>query len=74
MSPELQRLIEAYDAKLSSPPSEKPQRLANFERLLHDALAKLPGTNRDALLEAIQSRYLEFRKARRKPTALPPNA
>jgi hypothetical protein len=74
MSPELDKLIEAYDAKLNCPPNEKPRRDANFERLLKDALAKLPGTSRDALLEALNSRYREFRKARRKTSTLPPRA
>ena len=74
MSPELEKLLEAYDAKLTCPAHEKPQRLATFERLLADALHCLPGTSRDALLEALQGRYSEFRRARRKPSTLPPRA
>jgi len=74
MSPELDGLLEAYDAKLNCAPSEKPRSTANFERLLHDALAKLPGTSREALLEAIQSRYRAFRIARRRTPTLPPRA
>ena len=74
MSPDLERLLEAYDAKLTCPPAEKLRREASFERLLGDALAKLPGTSRDALLEAVKIRYQEFRKARHKTTALPPKA
>jgi hypothetical protein len=41
MSPELERLLEAYHAKLTCPPAEKSRRVASFERLLGDALAKL---------------------------------
>lgn len=39
MSPELEKLLEAYDAKRTCPPEEKLQRLATFERLLADALS-----------------------------------
>ena len=74
MSPELEKLLEAYDAKLICPANEKSRRLATFERLLADALNCLPGTSRDAFLEALQGRYREFRRARRKPTTLPPRA
>ncbi len=74
MSPELEKLLEAYDAKLTCAPEEKPERLATFERLLADALIRFPGASRNALLEAIKNRYREFRRARRKPTALPPRA
>ena len=52
MSPELEKLIEAYDAKRTCPPEEKPQYLATFERLLTDALSRQPGASREALLEA----------------------
>ena len=54
MSPELEKLLEAYHAKLTCPPEEKFQRVAGFERLLHEAWANLPGTSRDALLESAQ--------------------
>jgi hypothetical protein len=42
--------------------------------LLQQALARQPGLSRDDLLEAIQVRYEEFHRARRKPTTLPPKA
>ena len=74
MSPELQRLLEAYYEKRTCPPPEKPRRTAVFERLLNDALAGRSGTSRAALLEAILSRYDEFLRARRKTTTLPPKA
>ena len=74
MSPELEELLEAYYEKRTCPPTEKPQRADNFERLLNDVLSRRPGTSRAAILEALQFRYLEFRRARRKPTTLPPPA
>lgn len=74
MSPELERLLEAYHETLICPPDEAAERTAEFERLLHDGLARRPGTSRSALLEALQSRYREFRRARRKVTTLLPRA
>jgi len=49
MSPELEKLLEAYDAKLTCAPEEKAERLATFERLLADALIRFPGASRNAL-------------------------
>jgi hypothetical protein len=74
MSPELERLLEAYDEKLTCPPEEKAQRIAALDRLLDQSLIQRPGTSRMSLLLAIQSRYAEFRRARRKPPTLPPTA
>ena len=74
MSPELEKLLEAYDANRTCPPEEKPQHLATFERLLTDALSRWPGASREALMEALQGRYREFCRARRKHTAPPPKA
>jgi hypothetical protein len=52
MSPELERLLEALYEKLTCPPEEKSHRVATFERLLQDVLARRPGTSRDELLNA----------------------
>ena len=74
MSPELERLLEAYHETLTCPPDEVVQRAAAFERLLNDVLNRRPGTSRTTMLEALKTRYQEFRRARRKPTILPPRA
>jgi hypothetical protein len=74
MSPELERLLGALYEKLTAPPEEKAHRLATFERLLHDALARRPGTSRDELLDALQDRFREFCRSRRRPPTLPPTA
>jgi hypothetical protein len=42
MSPELDRLLEALYEKLTCPPEERARRVATFERLLEDALARRP--------------------------------
>jgi hypothetical protein len=74
MSPELERLLQAFYEKRICPPEEKANRHAAFERLLQDSLARLPGTARDELLNALHDRYEEFRRVRRKPPSIPPRA
>ena len=74
MSPDLEKLLEVLYEKLTCPPEEKAHRVATFERLLNDAMARRPGTSRDELLNALQDRYREFCRARRKPPTLPPGA
>jgi hypothetical protein len=74
MSPELERLLEALYEKLTCPAEDKAQRVATFERLLADALARRPATSREALVNALQGRYREFCRARRRPPTLPPTA
>ena len=74
MSPELERLLEAYDQKLTCFLQEKPQRVATFERLFGDALSRQPNTSRDELLLALELRYQEYRRARRKTATLSPQA
>jgi hypothetical protein len=66
MSPELERLLEAYHEKRTCPPEEKPQRVATFERLLGEALSRKPGASRDELLNSLADRYAEFRRQRLK--------
>lgn len=64
MSPELELLLEAYHAKRTCPPEQKPQSVATFERLLADALARKPGASREEVLNALAERYAEFRRRR----------
>jgi hypothetical protein len=70
----LERLPEALHEKRTCPPAEKQHRGATFERLLNEALTRLPNTSREVLLDALQARFREFRRARRKSPALPPKA
>jgi hypothetical protein len=74
MSPDLERLLLAPYEKRTCPPEEKPSRDATFERLLQDVIAGRPGTSREQLIEALNDRYQEFRRARRKPPTMPPRA
>ena len=72
MSPELERLLAALYERDTCEPCQRAQREATFRRLVDEALAKKTGLSSQELMEAIHSRYVEFRKSRRKPTALPP--
>jgi len=74
VSPELQQLLEALDAKLTCADREKPRAAATFERLLSEAMQRRPGTSRDEFLDALTSRYREFRRSRRQPPAMPRKA
>ena len=73
-APQLERLLEAPHEKLTCPREEKTHRVATFERLLQDAFGRRPRTSRDELVNALQDRFREFCRARRKPPTLPPNA
>jgi hypothetical protein len=64
VSPDLERLLEAYYEKRTASPYDKPQRTATFERLLADALTRKLGVTRDELLNALAERYAEFRRQR----------
>jgi hypothetical protein len=74
MNPDLERLLEAYDAKLTCEPEAKRAAEAVFEKLLANALARQPGTSREALLEALRGRFADFCRARRQFPTLPPQA
>jgi hypothetical protein len=64
MSPELAALLRADFERHNCEPCGRVRCHATFERLLQDALAKSPGT----------SRAIEFRRAQRKISSLPPKA
>jgi hypothetical protein len=66
MSPELEQLLEAYYEKRTCPPEQKAERVAAFDVLLIQVLARKPGLTRDALLTALAERYSEFRRQRLK--------
>ena len=74
MSTELERLLTALYDRDTCEPGERAQREAEFRRLVDEALALNPGLASRDLLEAIHPRYLEFRRARRRPATLPQRA
>ena len=74
MSPELEALLRADFERHSCDPHDRAKFHAMFEQLLQDALAKSPGLSREELLEALRDRTIEFRRAQRKISSLPPKA
>lgn len=74
MSPELERLLAALYERDNCEPSDRPKWDAVVLRLVTDAMSKQPGITRGQFMDAVASRYREFRRARRKPTSLPPQA
>ncbi|MBE7504638.1 MAG: hypothetical protein HS113_30965 [Verrucomicrobiales bacterium] len=64
MSPDLERLLEAYYEKRTCPLPEKAHRAATFERLVTEAMARKPGVGRDEFLSALAERYADFRRQR----------
>jgi hypothetical protein len=74
MSPELEALLRADFERHRCDPHARAKFHATFERLLQDALAKSPGLSREELLEALRDRAIEFRRAQRKISSLPPKA
>lgn len=74
MSPELERLLTALYERDTCEPDDRAQWEATVQRLIADAMSHQPGVNREDFVQALQPRYVEFRRARRKPSALPPRA
>ena len=74
MSPELEALLRADFERHNCDPHDRAKFHATFERLLQDVLAKSPGLSREKLLEALRDRTIEFRRAQRKISSLPPKA
>jgi hypothetical protein len=74
MSPELEALLRADFERHNCDPHDRAKFHATFERLLQDVLTKFPGLSRDELLEALRERTIEFRRAQRKTSSLPPKA
>lgn len=74
MSPELEALLRADFERHNCAPHDRVTFHATFERLLQDALAKSRGHSRDEFLEALRPRVIEFRRAQRKISSLPPKA
>lgn len=74
MSPELERLLEALFERDTCEPRDRPKWDSIVRRLVSDAIQKQPVLNHDLFLEALQARYRDFRRSRRKPSTLPPQA
>jgi hypothetical protein len=67
MSPELERLLWARWRRDQARPEDRAAADAEYGRQLEQALHEVPhGAGRDLLLAALDSRFLEFRRQRRR--------
>ena len=74
MSPELERILAVLWERDTCEPAQRPQWDATLRRLVDDARGKTPGLTYEQFMQAVESRYRDFRRARRKPSTLPPKA
>ncbi len=75
MSPDLERLLNALWETREGEPEHAAKWKAAAERMISDALSRCPpGTSHEEFMEAIEIRYTQLRRSRRKPSALPPQA
>lgn len=74
MSPELERILAALWERDTCEPAQRHKWDATLRRLVDDARGKQPGLTYEQFMQTIEARYREFRRAQRKPSALPPTA
>lgn len=74
MHPELEALIQAYDAALQAPPGEADRFKEEFERRLKDVLLRVPRVSEDSLRNVVRLTHRRWLGAQQKPTTLPPEA
>jgi len=74
VNPELEKLLEALEARDNASPAEFAGADAELERLLAPILERLSPMGRADLVRALQHRYRGYLKARRRPPTLPPSA
>lgn len=74
MSPELERLLAALYERDHCEPEHRERWAAVVCRLVADALHRMPGVSREDLMAALQPRYDEYKRTRRRPPTLPPTA
>ena len=74
MSPELERLLAALYERDTCEPDDRARCERIVNRLLTDAMQRVPNASRQEFLEAFSDRYRQFVRTRRKPPTLPPKA
>jgi len=74
MSPEQERVLTVLWERDTCEPAQRPKWDATLLRLVDDARGKHPGLTYDEFMLIIEPRYRDFRRARRKPSTLPPKA
>lgn len=74
MHPELETLIQAYDAAREAQGPDASRLRTLFENRLNESLSRRPGLSRDTLLNLVRTAHARWIRAQEKPRALPPSA
>ena len=74
MHPDLEALIQAYDAAMEAGPQEAARRLDEFEQQLHDVLSRTRGVQEESLRNVIRLAHRRWLAKLKKPPPLPPKA
>ena len=74
MHPDLEALIQLYDAAMESGPQAAAARRDAFEKRLQDVLSRTPGVSEEAFRKAIRLAHRQWLLKRQKPPTLPPQA
>ena len=74
MNPDLEALVNAYDALTGCAKDRAADARRRFQALLTDTLAKHPHLERERFLRAIHLAHRRWVRAQDRPTTLPPRA
>ena len=74
MHPDLEALIQAYDAALEAGPQEAARRRDEFEQQLQKVLARTQGVREESLRNVIRLAHRRWLARQKKPPTLPPKA
>jgi hypothetical protein len=72
MHPELEALIQVYDAALEAGPNESARLHDEFEQRLQKELSCRPGLSEESLRRVIHLAHRRWLHHQQKPTTLPP--
>ena len=75
MHPDLEALIQAYDAAIQAGPNEAARRRDEFEQLLKDVLSRASQhVSEDSLRNVVRLAHRRWLASQQKPPTLPPKA
>jgi hypothetical protein len=74
MHPDLEALIQAYDAALETAPKEAARNRDQFEQRLQDVLLRTPGLSEESLRNVIRLAHRRWLAKQHQPPTLPPKA
>ncbi|MEK7675040.1 MAG: hypothetical protein AAB676_04280, partial [Verrucomicrobiota bacterium] len=72
MHPDLEALIQAYDAALEASPKEAARRRDEFEQRLQEVLSRARGVSEESLHNVIRLAHRRWLAKQRKPPTMPP--